>query len=201
MFITVEGGEGAGKTTLIERLKAHLEAQGEQVITTREPGGCTLAEQIRTVILSNTRKIDPVAETLLFLTARSEHIAEIIRPALDAGKTVICDRFNDSTIAYQGFARGLGLEKVEALCNAIPGNLTPDITFFLDIDPVEGLKRRRNLPDELDRIESEAIAFHRKVREGFLILAKSHPRIHIIDATQSIDDVFSEALLQLTSIA
>ncbi len=201
MFITIEGGEGAGKTTLIEKLKVHLEGQGIEVVTTREPGGCALAETLREMILSHKIDIDPQAETLLFLAARAQHIQEVIAPALRAGKTVICDRFNDSTVAYQGYARGLGVDAVDDLCDLIPGNLIPDVTFFLDIDPIEGLKRRRNLEADLDRIESEAIAFHQKVREGFLLLAKKHPRIHIIDATQTVEEVFSQALCQLTSIA
>jgi dTMP kinase len=201
-FITLEGGEGAGKTSLIEELVKTLKAAGKQVVTTREPGGTTLGNQIRRWVLdlNEELKIFPKAELLLFLAARVEHIEELILPALKAGKIVICDRFNDSTVAYQGAARGLGADWVDALCHNVAG-VVPDLTFYLDVDPKVGLSRTRSLTKEnaaagaCDRIESEKIEFHEKIRQGFLSLAKAHPeRIVVLDANLPQAKVVHEAL-------
>lgn len=199
-FITIEGGEGAGKSTLIETLRDLLAGQGFQVVTTREPGGTTLGNEIRRLTLSHQFPIAPKAELLLMLASRAEHIDEVILPALQAGKIVICDRFNDSTIAYQGAARGLGVDAVEKLCKEICGSTLPDLTFYLDVDPEVGLQRSRKLDKqeaksgELDKIESEKLSFHQAVRQAFLQIASREPhRVVVIDANQPLERVLAEA--------
>jgi dTMP kinase len=202
LFITFEGGEGAGKTTLIGNLERHLISQGYDVVRTREPGGSQLSETIRKWVLEhNTCKISSLSELLLFLAARAQHIDELIAPALKEGKIVLCDRFNDSTIAYQGVARGLGVEKVKSLCELVTGDYQPQLTIYLDVDPKEGLNRSRltnkdiSKTGQLDKMESEALAFHEKVRNGFLMLAKNSPeRITVINANEGINKVFDTAL-------
>src|SRR6187431_1687241 len=143
IFITIEGGEGAGKTTLIESLYQHLLGLGREVLKTREPGGTPLGEEIRKILLHSTGPVSPYAELSLFLASRAQHISELIAPALAAGKVVLCDRFNDSTIAYQGMARGLGMEEVAAVCRFICAGLEPQLTLYLDIDPAVGLSRAK----------------------------------------------------------
>lgn len=206
LFITFEGGEGAGKTTLIDKIEQELKNRGVPVVRTREPGGTKLSEQIRHWLLDKSFDITvgDKAEMLLFLSARAQHLEELILPALAQGKVVLCDRFNDSTVVYQGVARGLGFDYVQKLCTLACG-IEPDLTLFLDLDPRIGLARtRRTHKDtakagEMDRIESEKLEFHEKVRQGFLKLAASNTqRIHVLDATQSRDDVFSHALEILT---
>lgn len=200
-FISFEGGEGVGKTTLIERCADALALEGVKVIKTREPGGVTLAEHIRGWLLNQDFgiSIGCKAELLLFLASRAQHLEELIEPSLKAGKIVLCDRFNDSTIVYQGIARGLGKDYVEKLCLLVCGSTVPSLTFFLDLEPELGLKRTLRLQKEHaregigDRIESESLQFHRQVREGFLQLAKENPgRIHILNANQTADQVFDQ---------
>lgn len=197
LFITVEGGDGAGKSTFAEGLKVALEKKGYQVQRTREPGGTALSEEIRKLVLNPhpTFKITERAELLLFLAARSQHIEETILPALREKFVVICERFNDSTIAYQGAARHLGMGHVEALCS-LAINLEPDITFFLDIDPEEGLKRVKDIRKEpLDRLELEKLQFHKEVRQAFLHLADCHcDRIIVLDATETPEEMIEKAL-------
>lgn len=202
LFITIEGGEGAGKTTLIEKLSKVLESRGYSVVKTREPGGSRLSNHIRHWLLNREADL-PIgykAELLLFLSARAQHLDELIKPALAQGKVVICDRFNDSTIVYQGLGRGLGMDYVKQLCDIVSENIIPTLTLFLDVEPHVGLMRTRNAskeharPGEVDRIEAERIDFHERVRQGFLTLAKQQPdRIHVIDANQNEDAVFREA--------
>lgn len=200
LFITLEGGEGAGKSTLLRELQKELQRQGHSILTTREPGGTLFGEQIRKWLLSEGEPLNPKAELLLFLAARTEHLEKVIIPALEQGKIVICDRFNDSTVAYQGHARGLGLDWVQRLCETVCGKPAPDLTLFLDVTPSIGLTRTRRATKDmarsgqLDRIESEAIAFHEKVREGLQEAAKRNPeRICTIDANQTSYRVFQEA--------
>ncbi len=192
-FISVEGGEGAGKTTLIGHLERTLGARGITVVKTREPGGTELGNQIRAWLLtrSATMKIDAKAELLLFLAARAQHIEEVIQPALAAGKVVICDRYNDSTIAYQGAGRGLGVDWVRNLCLNICGQVVPDLTFYLDVNPTTGLNRTRRATKEnarageVDRIEAEKKDFHERIRTAFVHFAKAEPeRFCLIDANQ-----------------
>lgn len=201
-FITIEGGEGAGKTTLIEKITGVLASRGYDVVKTREPGGSRLSNHIRQWLLNRDSDL-PIgykAELLLFLSARAQHLEELIKPSLSAGKVVICDRFNDSTIVYQGLGRGLGTDYVKQLCDLVCENINPTMTLFLDVEPQVGLMRTRTASKEnakfgeLDRIEAERLDFHERVRQGFLMLAKQQPdRIHIIDANQTEDAVFREA--------
>lgn len=201
-FITFEGGDGAGKTTLIRQVASLLHSEGVSVLVTREPGGTALGEEIRQMVLSSTHTIAPDAELALFLAARAQHVQEKIAPALRQGDTVLCDRFNDSTVAYQGAGRELGLERVQQLCLAFCGGVLPDLTFYLDVNPALGLKRaHRESEGKRDRIESEQLAYHRRVREGFLEIAKREPeRICVVDATQSISKVYAEVLAKLKQV-
>ncbi|MCC5832614.1 MAG: dTMP kinase [Chlamydiales bacterium] len=194
LFITVEGGEGSGKTTISAHISKALEMRNYEVIQTREPGGAPLSEQLRELILNPKEKyaIGERAELLLFLAARAQHIEEQILPALRDGKVVVCDRFNDSSIAYQGYARHLGKHYVEKLCLlATEGLAEPNCTLFLDLDPIVGIERVRNLrPNRFDRLEQEKLQFHREVRQGYLHLADEYPdRIEVIDASLPIEKV------------
>jgi len=194
LFITFEGGEGAGKTTLIEEIYKHLLQEGRQVLKTREPGGTPLGEEIRALLLHHQGPVSPYAELSLFLASRAQHIAEVILPALQAGKIVLCDRFNDSTIAYQGMARGLGVEKVTAVCQFMCEGLEPHVTFYLDIDPELGLSRTQKR-SSVDRIEAEDIAFHTKIRDGYLAIHKKNPdRFRLLNAAQTPEAVFNQAI-------
>lgn len=202
-LITLEGGEGAGKSTLMDSLALTLNQKGYDVIKTREPGGSKLGETIRQLLLQrhSSFEIGKQAELLLFLAARAQHIEELIRPAIQRGSVVLCDRFNDSTIAYQGAARGISTQQTETFCNLVCGEITPNLTLFLDIDPEVGLLRSKHLTKEhaksgeLDRIEDEKIEFHQRVRDGFLRIVNKDPeRVKKIDATLSKEQVFQEAL-------
>lgn len=203
LFITFEGGEGAGKTTLIERVRAELEQQGQTVLATREPGGTALGEQIREWLLSPKVTVPIVAraELCLFLAARAQHIEECIAPALMQGHVVLCDRFNDSTMAYQGAGRDLGLETVAELCRLICGSIQPTCTFYLDIDPTIGLERVRGRSQEtnpLDKMESETMIFHKKIRNAFLQIAEHDPqRMQVVDAHQSPEAVFQQVFARI----
>lgn len=203
LFLTFEGGEGAGKTTLIARIKSYFEEKGAEVVSTREPGGTPLGEKLRDIVLNGGKDLvlPSKAELLIFLAARASHVEQLIRPALQQNKVVLCDRFNDSTVAYQGIARALGLEETEELCAFATGNLQPNLTFYLDLNPEEGFGRMKKAERTQDRMESEAIEFHQKVRNGFLELTKRHPqRIKRLDASKSADEVFEQALKHLESI-
>jgi dTMP kinase len=209
IFITIEGGEGTGKTTLIKAIENELTVRGFCVVTTREPGGSSLGEHIRTWLLNRDASvaIGSHAELLLFLAGRAQHIEELIQPSLARGCVVLCDRFNDSTIVYQGIARNLGQEYVAQLCSSVCRGIDPHLTFVLDLDPGTGLARSRAVnkehaaEGELDRIESEALHFHEKVRKGFLDLAQQAPhRCKIIDAAQSKERVFLEAISALEKV-
>lgn len=201
-FVSIEGGEGAGKTTLIKELKKLLNSNGCEVVTTREPGGTLLSEAIRSwLLIQNTSlPICPPAELLLFLAARAQHIQELILPSLRNGKVVICDRFHDSTIAYQGTARGLGPDKVQRLCLMASDGMQPDLTFYVDVEPEEGIRRVKGLvkaeskAGELDRIEGENISFHQQVRRGFLTIAEQNPeRVYVLNGNLTREDVLEQA--------
>lgn len=209
LFITFEGGEGAGKTTLINQIEKALVQRGFQVVKTREPGGSKLGNYIRQWLLNRDEDIvvGNQAELLLFLAARVQHIEELIKPALDQGKVVLCDRFNDSTVVYQGVARGLGFDKVKGLCELVTSDVEPDMTFFLDVDPETGLTRTKKAhkenakAGEVDRIEAEALEFHKRVQQGFQKLAKSEPkRIRVVDANKPQKTVYQETLKLLESV-
>lgn len=208
-LITLEGGEGAGKTTLLEGLAARLRSENYEVVTTREPGGSHLGETIRDWLLHQDPllKIGDKAELLLFLAARAQHIEECILPALKEGKIVLCDRFNDSTVAYQGGARGLGIKYVRELCDLVCGPIVPQLTLFLDIAPEVGLVRSRAVDKkhaaagQLDRIESQELAFHKHIRETFRLLAKREPlRICKLDASQPSEEVLKRAFVLIQEL-
>lgn len=194
LLITFEGGEGAGKSSLIASLATQLRSNGYDVITTREPGGSPIGEEIRKLVLHSDTTLSPLTELLLFLSSRAEHIATIIAPAIAKGKIVLCDRFNDSTVVYQGIARGMGLERVRNLCNEACGDPKPALTLFLDVPPDVGLARSDKATGNRDRIEREGGEFHSLVRAGFQQLASLEPdRIKTIDATQSPQKVLKQA--------
>lgn len=204
LFITFEGGEGSGKSTQIVRLARRLEAAGLSVRVIREPGGTAVGEAVRQILLHRDHSaIDPLAELLLYEAARAQLLAEVIEPALDAGETVLCDRFFDSTTAYQGYARGLSLELVATLNRAATGGRVPDRTIVFDIEPELGLGRAT--AQGADRLESEGMAFHRAVRDGFLALASEEPeRVTVIDANGTPEQVsarLESALGDLQAIA
>lgn len=198
-FITFEGGEGAGKTTQLRRLAAHLSGRGVEVVATREPGGTELAETIRTLVLSDAAKgLTASGEAALFAAARADHVDRVIRPALDGGKWVLCDRFFDSTEAYQGAERGVGLTLLRELEAIAVAGTRPDLTIIFDL-PVEiGLarakRRQRNL-GAADRFERESVERHERRRQAFLAIARREPeRCAVIDASASEDEVFAAIL-------
>lgn len=197
MFITFEGGEGAGKTTLIQKVNTELQQRGKKTLQTRAPGGTQIGSAIRDMLL-HIQGLSPRSELLLFLADRAQHVDEIIRPALEQGSIVLCDRFNDSTLAYQGGARGFDEEWICSLCNFATKNLQPDITLYLDIDPKIGLGR---VSRSKDRIESEKLAFHQKIRDAYLRIAQKEPqRFHLLDATKTPDEVFKAACSIIFSV-
>jgi dTMP kinase len=199
MFITLEGIEGSGKTTQISRLVEFLEDRGIECVTTRQPGGTLIGKNIRSILLDPANSaLEPLAELLLYMADRAQHINELIRPALQNGKTVVCDRYFDATLVYQGFARGLSIELIGQLHQLLFDDLKPDVTLLLDLSPQVGLKRAwqqlnngQRSGDE-SRFEDEAVAFHEKVRAGYLELARLEPdRFRIIDAAKTQDQVFA----------
>lgn len=197
-LITFEGGEGAGKSTLISSVASHLTSQGHQVLITREPGGTPLGEKIRDLLLHTPDPIEAQTELFLFLGARFQHVKEVIQPAIEQGKIVLCDRFSHSTIAYQSFGRSLPQERVEMLCNVAADGVKPDLTYYLDVPVEVGLQRAT--AHEADRIESQKSTFHERVRQGFVNLAQQDPNMVLIDATQSIDQVHNQALQHLEGL-
>jgi dTMP kinase len=194
-FITLEGGEGAGKTTQITRLKTALVERGVDVLTTREPGGSEGAEQIRDLLVNgDVARWDSMTETLLHFAARRDHVEKVIKPALEAGTWVISDRFADSTMAYQGFGHGLGADTIEAVYKVVLGDFAPDLTVILDLDVETGLGRAISRSDGEDRYERMDTSFHNQLRQGFLEIAQNSPeRCSVIDASKNADVVF-EAL-------
>jgi dTMP kinase len=201
LFISLEGGEGAGKTTQINRLADFLTAQGHRVLTTREPGGTKEAESIRSLLVQRDGgDWDAMAEVLLLYAARVMHINNVIKPALADGKVVICDRFSDSTMAYQGYGRGLDKAKIKEIEKVSIDGFKPDMTFILDIDVRDGLERsNKRLSSEKgydkteDRFERLALEFHENLRQGFLDIARQEPeRCSVINAAQGVDEMATE---------
>ncbi|MDI6782725.1 MAG: dTMP kinase [bacterium] len=183
LFISLEGGEGSGKSTQARLIKQYLVQKGYQVITTIEPGGTEIGNQIRDILLSpSNKKMIPLAELFLYLSSRAQIVQELILPALIQGKAVICDRYADSSVAYQGVGRKLGVDRVERFNYIATTGLAPDLTFFFDIDPTLGLSRRaKSARGRMDRLEKEQLVFHKRVRKGYLALAKKEPhRIKVI---------------------
>ena len=195
LFITFEGPEGSGKTTQMELLKGYLEEKGHSVLATREPGGTSIGNQIRAVLLDpcNTEML-PASEALLFSAARAQIVNQVIRPHLAQGDIVLCDRYADSTLAYQGYGHGLDLEMLHTITAFATGGLKPDLTVYLDIDVEEGLRRKLTAHEagqaEWNRLDQQEIAFHRRVREGYLQMATREPdRWLVVDATQSLEAI------------
>lgn len=200
LLIAFEGIEGSGKSTQIERLAEHLRNQGKVVLTTREPGGTRIGSLIRSILLDpELTSMSDKTELLLYLAERAQHVAEVIKPALEDGQIVLCDRFSDSTIAYQGYGRGLPIQQIIDINNWATDNLTPDLTIFLDIGAEEGLERATRRA--ADRIEQEKLAFHQRVREGYRELAEKSPDCYVvIDASQSPELIQAEIVKAMEKI-
>ncbi len=189
MFISLEGVEGCGKSIQAELLAEHVAKLGHSVIRTHEPGGTPIAEQIREILLApRNSDMTHIAELLLYLASRAQHVFQLILPALSEGKVVICERFSDATFAYQGYARGLDLDRLKQVNDIATGGLEPDLTLLLDLDAADGLSRKQH--DQRDRLENESVDFHNRVREAYLAIARQSPeRVQVIDAKGSIEDI------------
>ena len=195
LFITFEGADGCGKTTQMNLLAEYLKKQGREVVLTREPGSKGLGEKIREILLNYDGEVSDRCESFLFLADRAQNIDTIVNPAVDAGKIVLCDRHTDSSVAYQGYGRGLDIERINMLNNLATNGKKSDITFVFDIDTETSMKR---VGKEKDRMESAGFEFHTKVRNGYLEIAKKEPeRIKVIDASKSIEEIHQEVLSYL----
>ncbi|TYP57392.1 dTMP kinase [Thermosediminibacter litoriperuensis] len=195
-FITIEGPDGAGKTTQAEKIAQYLKSRGKRVISTREPGGTALGEQLRKVLLDPEGSPVHTAEALIYAACRAQLLERMVIPALKEGFTVVCDRFVDSSLAYQGWARGIGINRILQLNKWVIGSCWPDLTILLDVDPTVSLGRLTG--GRKDRLESEALEFHQKVREGYMKVREMFPdRIRIIDASQPADEVFRQIVAEL----
>ena len=194
IFITFEGGEGSGKTTIIKRLTEELTQKGYSVVCTREPGGSKIAEGIRNIILDKENpEMDYMTEALLYAASRAQHLSEKVKPALKEGKVVLCDRYLDSSLAYQGYARGLGIDRVYDINLYATEGLLPNLTLFVDIAPSVGLDRIKQNHREEDRLDKEKIDFHERVHSGYLEVARRFPeRIKVVDGEQSVEEVYAD---------
>lgn len=196
-FITIEGGEGSGKTTVLDFVYKELSALGYSVLVTREPGGIPIAEEIREVILDpNNIKMEERTEALLYAAARRQHLVEVINPALERGEVVLCDRFIDSSLVYQGHARGIGMNEVMEINRFAIGDVFPELTLFFDVEPELGLARiEKNKERERNRLDLEEMTFHHKVYEGYQLLLNKYPkRIKRINANKTIKEVTNETI-------
>lgn len=199
MFISFEGGEGSGKTTLIAKLATEIRSRNLEVVTTREPGGSVIAEKIRNILLDNDNiSIKAHTEALLFAASRAQHLDEVIIPNLD--KIILCDRYIDSSFAYQAVGRDLGLDFVKSV-NSYALNYMPDVTFYIDLDPKVGMARvHNNRSNKKDRLDLETNNFHLKVREGYLMIANLYKnRVIVIDGNRSVDEIYHEILNHILS--
>jgi len=203
MLITFEGIDGAGKSTQIHKLVNYMTGLGRDVVTLREPGGTAVAEKIRLILLENQHKISPIGELLLFSASRAELVQDVIIPAVASGKTVILDRFFDSTTAYQGYGRGIDLELLRSIISISTCDITPDITFYLDIEPEEAMKRKfskKSIPldfdnEELDRMEQSGIEFYRRVQQGYReIMRMNNERFVCINALESVNSIHNHII-------
>lgn len=197
-FITFEGCEGVGKTTQVDRLKRYLEKSGQPALFLREPGGTVISEKIREMLLSKENdKMNGKCEALLYSAARAQLLGEVVAPALEKGSIVVCDRFTDSTFAYQGAARGLGVDFIDELNKLTCGDIVPDVTVFLDLHPREAFARKGGA-DKNDRLESQSIEFHEKVYLGYKEIASRYPeRFVCVDASKDADGVWKEVIALL----
>lgn len=195
-FITIEGGEGSGKTSVIIKLIDELNKRGYQTLSTREPGGSKIAEEIREVILNvENTNMDYMTEALLYAASRRQHLEEVVKPAIKEGKLVICDRYVDSSLAYQGYARGLGIDNVYEVNMYATGGFMPDLTIFIDVPPEVGLSRIKKNNRSVDRLDLEKMNFHNLVHEGYLKVYERFPeRIVRIDGNKPIDEVYEDLL-------
>lgn len=192
LFITFEGADGCGKSTQMRLLAEYLEKQNKDVVITREPGGKGLGEKVREILLNYDGEVSDRCESFLFLADRAQNIDIIVNPSVDAGKIVLCDRHTDSTVAYQGYGRGLDIDKINMLNNLATNGKKPDLTFVFDIDTETSMKR---VGKDKDRMESAGIEFHNRVREGYLKIAEQEPdRIKVIDAKKSIEEIHKEII-------
>ncbi len=200
LFITLEGGDGAGKSTQIKNIKSFFEKKGLVVVHTREPGGTPISEKLRDILLdSNNREMEAVTEMLIYAAARAQHVRELVMPQLEKGSIVICDRFLDSSIAYQTYGRKLG-DMVEIVNGYATDGLTPDLTFWMDIDPDAGKERVSKMGD-FDRLEMEERDFHYRVYDGYKKIAENNPeRVKRIDATHSVEEISEEIVNYLEEI-
>ena len=190
LFVTFEGADGCGKTTQMKLLKEYLLCKGIDVVLTREPGGRGLGEKVREILLNYDGAVSDRCESFLFLADRAQNIDIIVNPAVESGKIVLCDRHIDSTVAYQGYGRGLDLERIKMLNSIATNNRKPDLTFVFDIDVETSMQR---VGKEKDRLESEGKEYHNRVRNGYLEIAKQEPeRIKVIDASMSIEEIHEE---------
>jgi len=199
LFITFEGPEGSGKTTVSQQVAAYLTEKGYEVVSTREPGGIDIAEQIRGVILdTNNTAMDERTEALLYAAARRQHLVEKVLPALKQGKIVLCDRFLHSSLAYQGYARGIGTQEVLKINEfAIDGQM-PDLTLYFDIHPEVGLERiSKNKEREVNRLDQEALEFHKNVRKGYLTLLEQDEKMIRIDAEKTVEEVLAQTIKEI----
>lgn len=195
LFITFEGADGCGKTTQMKLLADYLVQNGFDVMTTREPGGKGLGEKIREILLNYDGVVSNRCESFLFLADRAQNIDITVKPAINEGKIVLCDRHTDSSVAYQGYGRGLDIEEINFLNNLATGGLKPDLTFVFDVDIETSMKR---VGTEKDRMESSGAEFFNKVRNGYLEIAKQEPeRVKVIDSTKSVEDVFKDVCVQI----
>lgn len=198
-FITFDGIDGSGKTTQIHRLAEQLRHAGKTVYVTREPGGTALSEKIRDLILSVHNDMSASTELLLMFAARAEHVETILRPKVAKGEWVICSRFSDATMAYQGYARGVDLDKIKTVAKVVHGDFNPHLSLFLDLPAEVAATRRQQRGEAIDRIEAEDIAFMKAVRQGYLAIAKAEPeRCRLIDAGKSVEQI-AKAVWQAAS--
>lgn len=202
MFITFEGIEGSGKTTQGQRVAELLRSRGRNVVVTKEPGGTPLADRIRAILLDSRSSIDPIAEVFLFAASRRQHTMDVIQPALRRGDVVLCDRYADSTLAYQGFGRMIELDRLRMVNRWATDGTEPDVTLLFDLPEEVGLTRARSrnavAPADEGRFEAEDLRFHRRVREGYLAMAKAEPkRFVVVDANGTVDEVFERTRASL----
>ena len=200
MFVTFEGIEGSGKSTLLSGVAARLRANGRDPLVTREPGGTPVGDAIRGLFLNRSSSVAPLTEALLVNAARAQHVADVIEPALATGRTVLCDRFVDSTLAYQGYGRGHDRAALQAMCDLATAGIVPDLTFLLDVPVAVSRLRTRARGRDADRLEAEDDAFHERVRAGFLELARG-PRHRVLDGRLDPDALLAEAMRALTARA
>jgi dTMP kinase len=201
-FITFEGTEGSGKTSVIKEVRKHYEEQGYQVMVTREPGGIAISEKIRDILLNKENtEMDPRTEALLFAAARRQHLVEKIIPALEKNMIVLCDRFVDSSLIYQGYARNIGIDKVYEINYFAIEDALPDLTIFVNVRPEVGLKRVFQTPNrEVNRLDLENMDFHRMIYKGYLELTEKYDRIKMVNGEQAIDKVAKEAITLIDKI-